>query len=53
MKKFNVFHWLAAVAVVAALPVAARGEPSDVMGGDSGTEPHVSGEPGFGHVFDP
>src|SRR5260221_1175992 len=52
MKKFNVFRWLAAVAVVAALPVAARGEPSDVMGGDSGTEPHVSGEPGFGHVFD-
>src|SRR5260370_9095260 len=53
MKKFNVFHWLAAVAVVAALPVAARGAPSDVMEDDSGTESHFSGEPGFGHLFDP
>ena len=53
MKKFNVFHWLAAVVVVAALAVAARGAPNDVMGDDSGTEPHFYGEPGFGHLFDP
>src|SRR5260370_19625479 len=53
MKKFNVFHWLAAVAVVAALPVAARGAPSDVMGDDSGTELHFAGDSGFGHLFDP
>jgi Putative peptidoglycan binding domain len=53
MKKFNVFHWLAAVAVVAALPVAARGAPNDVMGDDSGTEPHFYGESGFDHLFDP
>ena len=53
MKKFSVFHWLAVVAVVAALPVAARAAPSDVMGDDSGTEPHFSSEPGFGHPFDP
>jgi len=53
MKKFNVFHWLAAVVVVAALAVAARGAPNDVMGDDSGTEPHFYGEPGFGQLFDP
>jgi len=53
MKKFNVFHWLAAVAVVAALPVAARGAPNDVMEDDSGTEPHFYGESGFDHLFDP
>jgi len=52
MKKFNVFHWLAAVAVVAALPVAARGAPNDVMEDDSGTEPHFYGESGFDHLFD-
>jgi len=53
MKKFNVFHWLAAVVVVAALAVAARGAPNDVMGDDSGTEPHFYGESGFDHLFDP
>jgi len=49
----NVFHWLAAVVAAASLPITARGAPSDVMGDDSGTEPHFSGEPGFDHVFDP